>query len=725
MNIENYNDNSFFLVWRNVFLRNLIIKEIVFFNNFRRVDFKINTNKEYQYWLDYPYKRYLKRVYFYIGGKKKINNLQRVLSILESLPENIDTVEIENSAYCPSLNMFKPGFIPRSVTSLEFVGSFYSSFSKDSIHSNIKSLILNDQITFKNVPFIQCLEGNESTSSASTTSAASVTSTSASKGTAVSTTSLTTSASKTSASTTSASLTSAASTEVGLSSLTSISDDIKSNKLIYLDFGFKNKSGYSSFHKYGIKKLPNNLKQLLFQDFYNEKLIKGFLPNGLISLTFGDDFNTDIGKGCLPSSITFLKFGYNFNCIIEKDTLPNELKILMFGELFNRTLNTECFLNTTKLEEIHFGREYEKPFNKYTFPQSLKKLIFANDCKFNHPLEVEDLPPLLETLILGEHCFRSQIKSLPTTLKHLSINCDQSIRNLTPFLKNLEKLEFTHLVLYSKKRLLQYNDLPISIKSLRINEEKLVSPNLQPPQTIKSQSQLILEEQSLTSLFSKQLLHLTNYEGFYNICLSKCNSLRSLKITGHFKDHFECDDFSTFIESIEFSSYKNERLTPKVFTKMKNLKSIIFDYHFSNPLDRVIFPNTITNIELGNGIKDFIDFKIFPNSLRSLKLGEAFNQLTLPNLPESLTCLSIGFSFKGTISNHWLKPSIQHLILFSGLCKFQFPLPNSTTIYTYYNNYNIVENQFYFDNLIKNNNLKLCTYTFINSLYNDLKNKIS
>ncbi|KAN0018729.1 hypothetical protein ACTFIU_008661 [Dictyostelium citrinum] len=672
-----------------------------FFNNFSRVDFKININKEYQYWLDYPYKMYLKRVYFFIGGKKKVNNLQRVLSILESLPENIDTVKIENSAYRPASNIFNSGFIPRSVTSLELVGAFYSSFSKDSIHSNIKILILNDQLSFKTIPFIESIEGSETFSTSSTSA-----STLSSPLSPLSTSSTTTTTTATTTTiTTSSSL-----------------YNINSNKLTYLDFGKKNKSGYSNYHKFEIKKLPNHLKELLFQDFYNEKLIKGFLPNSLTSLTFGESFNTEINEGCLPSSITFLEFGYHFNCEIRKNVLPTELKVLKFGESFDKSLNTQCFLNTNKLEKIYLGREFSKKFNKFTFPNSLKELVFSIDCKFNHPIEVDDLPPSLETLIFGQHGFKSPIKSLPTTLKHLSINCGQSLKNVTTFTKNLETLELTYVLLYSKKLLLQYGDLPTSIKSLKIVEPKLVSPELQPPQSMKSQSQELISKQSLTSLFSKQLLNLTNYEGPYNLCLLNCNSLKSLTITSHFKDQFECDHFSTSIESIEFSSYKNERLTTKVFTKMNNLKSIIFDYHFKNPISGVIFPNTLTNIELGSGINEIIDFKIFPNSLRSLRLGESFNQLTLPNLPESLTCLSLGYSFKGTISSDWLKPSINHLILFSRNCKFQFPLPHSTIIYTYYNNYNIVENQFYFENLINSDNLKLCSYTFINSLYDKLKN---
>ncbi|KAK5574975.1 hypothetical protein RB653_010230 [Dictyostelium firmibasis] len=640
---------------------------MIFLNNFKRVDFKINTDKEYQYWLDYPYKSYLKRVYFFVGGKNKTKNLQRVLSILESLPENIDTVEIENCRYGPSLNIFKAGFIPNSVTSLELIG-FTSTFSKDSIHSNLKTLILSDQISFNGIPFIQCIEGSKSYNS-----------------------------------------------------------NNSDNKLTYLDFGKKNNSGYSNYHMYPIKKLPNNLKVLLFQDSYDQRIVNGFLPNSLTSLTFGDGFNSSIDVGCLPSSITYLKFGYHFNCIIRKGSLPNELKTLKFGESFNKSLNSEpCFLNTTKLEMIYLGREYESPINKFTFPKSLKILEFSSSCKFNHPIDVGYLPESLETLILGEDSFKSSIKSLPTTLKHLSINCVVSLRNLKPFLKNLEILEFTYVALFSKKLLLQYNDLPTSIKSLKIIEPKLISPDLQPSQSTPPimTNQLELEQQSLNSLFSKQLLNLTHYEGPYNKCLLNCSSLKSLKITKHFKNQFECGDFSSSIESIEFLSYGNERLCSKVFTKMNNLKSIKFGYYFTHSIGDVIFPNTLTNIELGNGMNEVIDFKIFPNSLLSLKLGAGLNQLTLPNLPESLNCLSIGYGFRGTISMEWLKPSIHHLILSSVQCKFQFPLPKSLTIYTYFNNYNIIENQFYFENLTKNNNLKLCTETFFNSVYANLNNII-
>ncbi|KAM9971549.1 hypothetical protein ACTFIW_011530 [Dictyostelium discoideum] len=664
MNLENYNDKLFFSIWRNIVLRKVIINELKLFSIFRKVNFKINTNEEYQYWLDYKYKIYLKRVRFFISVQGcTIYNIQRVLSILRSLPENIDTVEIEINSILSICNIFDPGFIPRSVTSLELIGSFGSPFSKNSIHSNLKSLILNDQLSFETVPFIQCLEGGNCSSGSSSGS-----------------------------------------------------------HLQYLDFGKKNKS-MDSFKKgiYEIKRLPQNLKELLLPNFFNQEIGKGFLPKSLTSLTFGDSFNTEIGEGCLPSSITYLEFGYHFNCEIGKNVLPKRLKILKFGELFNKSLSTrQCFYNTNKLKKLYLGREYQGEFNQFTFPKSLKELVFSIGCKFNHPLEVDVLPPSLKTLIIGERYFKSEIESLPISLKYLSINCSQSIENVSPFLKNVKKLELTSFLVPSVRRILNDTDFPTSIKSLKIIEPRLIATQSLP---YTNQEQKQLEEQSLSSLFSNKLLKLKNYEGPYNLFLKKSNSLRSLKITNHFTNHYQCDHFSALIKSIEFSSLTSEHLTPKVFTKMKNLKSVIFSSHFYiQQIGGIIFPNTLTNIEFGCGIKEIIDFKIFPNSLRSLKLVE-FNQLTLPNLPDSLTCLSLGPTFQGTISSDWLKPSINHLILFSAMCKFQFPLPKSTTIYTYYNNYNIIENQVCFENLIENNNLKLCSDNFINSIYDNLKKK--
>ncbi|KAM9996596.1 hypothetical protein ACTFIZ_001541 [Dictyostelium cf. discoideum] len=656
MNLENYNDKLFFSIWRNIVLRNVIINEMKLFNIFRNVTFQLNTDKEYQYWLNHQYKMYLKRVHFFIIGEDCTkDNIQRLWSILESLPENIDTVEIEIYPIFPIDILFKVGFIPRSVTSLELIGSFGSSFSKGSIHSNIKSLILNDLSSFKDTPFIQCLEGGGSA-------------------------------------------------------------NVK-----HLDFGKKIRFVDSLKDIYEIKKLPKGLKELLLPSFLNQEIFKGLLPKSLTSLTFGDSFNTEMSEGCLPSSITYLQFGYHFNCEIKKNVLPKRLKVLKFGELFNKSLSTtRCFNNTNKLKKLYLGREYQGEFNEFTLPKSLKVLVFSIGCKFNHPLDVDVLPPALKTLVIGEEYFKSPIESLPTSLKNLSINCSQSIENVSPFLKNLKKLELTSFLVPSVRRILNDTDFPISIKSLKISEPRLISTQSNP---YPGHEQVQLEEQSLRSLFSDKLLKLKHYEGPYNLFLKKSISLRSLKITSSFADCYQCDHFSSLIESIEFSSPSFEHFAPKVFTKMKNLKSVVFSGHFyPRKINEIIFPNTLTNIELGCDINETIDFKIFPNSLRSLKLLK-LDQLTLPNLPESLTCLSIGSKFPGTISSDWLKPSINHLILFCSKCKFQFPLPKSTTIYISFNNNHIIENQFYFENLIENNNLKLCSDNFINSLYDNLKKK--
>ncbi|EAL71291.1 hypothetical protein DDB_G0272278 [Dictyostelium discoideum AX4] len=344
MNLENYNDKLFFSIWRNIVLRKVIINELKLFSIFRKVNFKINTNEEYQYWLDYKYKIYLKRVRFFISFQGlRIFDLQRLILTLLSLPENIDTVEIETNSIIPICNIFNPGFIPRSVTSLELIGSFSSPFSKNSIHSNLKSLILNDQLSLK------------------------------------------------------------------------------------------------LYHLLNIGKV--------------------FLPKSLTSLTFGDSFNTEIGEGCLPSSITYLEFGYHFNCEIGKNVLPKRLKILKFGELFNKSLSTrQCFYNRNKLKKLYLGREYQGEFIEFTFPKSLKELVFSIGCKFNHPLEVGVLPPSLKTLIIGERYFKSEIESLPISLKYLSINCSQSIENVSPFLKNLKKLELTSFLVPLVRRILNDTD---------------------------------------------------------------------------------------------------------------------------------------------------------------------------------------------------------------------------------------------------------------------------
>ena len=163
--------------------------------------------------------------------------------------------------------------------------------------------------------------------------------------------------------------------------------------------------------------LPNNLKKLTFDDYFNRPII---LPNNLTHLTFGNRFNQPI---ILPNSLTHLTFGAYFDQSID---LPNSLTRLIFGRGFNQPINLpNSLIQLTFEERSHFNQPITLPnslthltfgynFNKpITLPNSLTHLTFGSH--FNQPITLSNN---LTHLTFG-HSFNQPI-ILPNSLIHLT-----------------------------------------------------------------------------------------------------------------------------------------------------------------------------------------------------------------------------------------------------------------------------------------------------------------
>jgi hypothetical protein len=73
-----------------------------------------------------------------------------------------------------------------------------------------------------------------------------------------------------------------------------------------------------------------NLRELTFDDFYNQPISENMLPNSLQSLTFGNLYNQPISENVLPNSLQSLTFHYSYNKIINANALPNSLLKICF-----------------------------------------------------------------------------------------------------------------------------------------------------------------------------------------------------------------------------------------------------------------------------------------------------------------------------------------------------------------------------------------------------------
>jgi len=135
----------------------------------------------------------------------------------------------------------------------------------------------------------------------------------------------------------------------------------------------------------------------------------------------------------LSKSIEYIDFGNNFNRPIDKYVFPDSLKILNLGTSFNQPIDKVKFPDS--LQELIFG-SFDQPIDKVKFPDSLKILNLGNS--FNQPIDKVKFPDSLETILFWQ--FKHPIDSLKSLkkLKHIRLGTDY-INDYTNF-DNLERL---------------------------------------------------------------------------------------------------------------------------------------------------------------------------------------------------------------------------------------------------------------------------------------------
>ncbi|EGC29242.1 hypothetical protein DICPUDRAFT_159202 [Dictyostelium purpureum] len=154
--------------------------------------------------------------------------------------------------------------------------------------------------------------------------------------------------------------------------------------------------------------LPNSLTKLRLGGF-NQVITPGTLPNSLTALTFYNRFKQEVKPGLLPKSLTTLTFGESFNQLITPGTLPNNLTTLTLGG-FNR-LNPGSLPNS--LTTLTFGYYFNKVVKLGVLPNSLTTLTFRE--RFNQVVKLGSLPNSLTTLTFGSDFDQFYSTTITTT----------------------------------------------------------------------------------------------------------------------------------------------------------------------------------------------------------------------------------------------------------------------------------------------------------------------
>ena len=153
------------------------------------------------------------------------------------------------------------------------------------------------------------------------------------------------------------------------------------------------------------------------------------LPNSLRDLSFDENFNQSVNNVRLLAGLECLTFGYHFNKSLDNVTWPARLQSLTFGCCFNQSLDNVTW--PARLQSLTFGCFFNQSLDNVTWPAGLQTLAFGD---FNRSLDKVKFPPHLQSLTCGGH-FDQSLDNLswPERLQSLTLGFDfnQSLDNVS------------------------------------------------------------------------------------------------------------------------------------------------------------------------------------------------------------------------------------------------------------------------------------------------------
>ncbi|KAK5584279.1 hypothetical protein RB653_005887 [Dictyostelium firmibasis] len=179
--------------------------------------------------------------------------------------------------------------------------------------------------------------------------------------------------------------------------------------------------------------LPNSLESIKFGWYFTNKkepLTKGMLPDSLKSIIFRSFFNTKIEDGALPTSLKYLRFGRCYEHPLTPNTLPLNLESLTLGHKYDTQIPLGILSKLNSLKTLVLGSCYNSIIIPSSLPNSLTFLKFS--IKYNQSIDIDSvLPKSLKTLVFNENTltYNSLIKILHSN-KNNTISKKKNIYNL-------------------------------------------------------------------------------------------------------------------------------------------------------------------------------------------------------------------------------------------------------------------------------------------------------
>lgn len=202
-----------------------------------------------------------------------------------------------------------------------------------------------------------------------------------------------------------------------------------------LNFYDNNIFFWDRYNAPNIGDIPEKTKVLIFNNNFNNKLLRYTIPSSVKFIYFGHNFNDDINDNVIPYGVEYLYFSHNYNKLIT-GIIPNSVKYLIIEGNIN--INVGDIPNSVEYLKINYRNNIQNnalplsikyldisifsPINNNILPNSILYL----DIKLKSYRLTQDLtdiiPPNVIELIVNNSLSRTIVKNVPDSVKYLTIN---------------------------------------------------------------------------------------------------------------------------------------------------------------------------------------------------------------------------------------------------------------------------------------------------------------
>jgi len=319
----------------------------------------------------------------------------------------------------------------------------------------------------------------------------------------------------------------------------------------------------------GMMNLPKNLREICFEDYFNDHLNPFVIPSTVLRLRFGESFNRPI-ENCIPPKVLRLVFGSSFNQDIA-NCIPTLVTHLVFGNSFNGSIINHL---SSSITHLILNNDYGHLSPK-CFPELIKYLSIGG-----RNIVPGVIPQNVKYLICNNKRALAK-KTIPSSVKYLAI------RKIS---KEAVPSSVTHLKFHKFRIIMNGDDyrkyIPLSVTHLVIDGS--------------------YKFPFIDYLIPSSVTHLTFGESFDFVRSESCYEYNPLK-----------KHIPSSVTHLTFGKYFNRSIKKGIPSSVTHLK---FGKNFSHPIKNNI-PSSVTHLMFKNlSCIRYFEFDDIPSSVTHLTL---------------------------------------------------------------------------------------------------------